>query len=123
MKSHLFALAILALPLAVPASAAAPGFADLTVEEQADLTCGTAIATIVGLQEAEMPEAIALGPLEERGEAWFVETAIPILMKYQFTDEAFEALLIAQSEAMVADPPKLFALAPTCISRMEAAGF
>ena len=46
MKSHLLALAILALPLAVPVSAAAQGFADLTVEEQADLTCGTAIATI-----------------------------------------------------------------------------
>ena len=66
-------------------------------------------------------ETIELFGLTEKG------AVLPIpeddILKDTITREAFEALLIAQSEAMVADPPTLFALAPTCISRMEAAGF
>ena len=113
----LLASALAATPLAAqeaaPAAAAAPP--QLSLEQRMLLRCSAAFALAANRQTAGEAWATALPPLAERGREFFVVATAQLADETGLDVPAFEPLLRAEAEALVA-AGELQQIMPVCLT-------
>lgn len=113
----LLAAALVATPLAAqeaaPAAAAAPP--PLSLEQRMLLRCSAAFALAANRQAAGEAWATALPPLAERGREFFVVATAQLADETGLDVPAFEPLLRAEAEALVA-AGELQQIMPVCLT-------
>ena len=111
---------ILAMLLAVPASAQVAAPRELSLEHRMLLRCSAAFALVANRQETGDAEAGRYPPLKERGSEYFVRASARVMDEAGLDRNAVGAALRAEAQALLQDG-MLAAVMPACLSALDAA--
>ena len=121
----LLATALLAAPAGAQAPAAPPraeGEAQaLSLEHRMLLRCSAAFALMAHRQSTGDPAALALPPLQDRGQEFFVRASARVIDEAGLDREAIVAALTAEALELQ-EGDALERVMPACLSALEAAG-